>query len=262
MRKVTALIGLIVASMWVAGAYAETAEERGLAIATEVDLRDKGFGDSTNDLKMTLRDRYGNERPRYLRNRTKEIDSDGDMSIIVFDTPRDVKGTAFLSHTHKLGSDDQWLYLPALKKVKRISSSNKAGAFMNSEFSYEDIASQELEKYTYKFLREDSLDGVKVFVNEADPIDPKSGYSKLEVYIDAERYIALKIDFYNRGGMLKKTLKMDQFNQHKGKYWRANIWTMSNHQTGKETVLEQSNWSFDNNFTEKDFNKNSLSRIK
>ncbi len=237
-------------------------EERGLQIAKEIDLRDRGFGDSTNHLKMTLKDRHGNQRHRLLRNRTKEQAGEGDKSIIIFDTPRDVKGTAFLSHTHKVGSDDQWLYLPALKKVKRISSSNKAGAFMNSEFSYEDIASQEVEKYTYKYLREDTVAGVKVFVNEADPIDPKSGYSKLEVYVDAERYIALKIDFYNRGGRLKKTLVMDQYRQHKGKYWRADIWVMTNHQTGKVTALEQSNWTFDNNFTNKDFNKNSLSRMK
>lgn len=242
--------------------FAVTAEERGLQIATEVDARDRGFGDSTNDIVMTLRDKYGNERPRYIRNRTKEVEGDGDQSIVIFDNPGDVKGTAFLSHTHKEGSDDQWLYLPALKKVKRISSSNKAGAFMNSEFAYEDISSQEVEKYTYKFLREDMLDGKKVFVNQSDPVDPKSGYSKLEVYIDAERYIALKIDFYDRAERLKKTLTMEDYHQYKEKFWRANKWTMVNHQTGKMTILEQTNWTFDNGFTEKDFDKNSLARVK
>ncbi len=242
--------------------FSETPEARGLEIAQEVDRRDKGFGGSTNNIKMTLRDQYGNERPRFIRNRTKEQENDGDKSIVVFDNPGDVKGTAFLSHTHKVGSDDQWLYLPALKKVKRISSSNKAGAFMNSEFSYEDISSQEVEKYTYKYLREDEVRGIKVYVNEADPVDPKSGYSKLESFIDAERFIMLKIDFYDRGGRLKKTLIMDDYHQHKGKYWRANLWSMTNHQTGKITTLKQSEWNFDTTFTDKDFDKNSLSRIK
>ncbi len=243
-------------------AHALTPEERGLEIAQEVDRRDRGFGGSSNDIKMVLRDKYGNERPRFIRNKTKEQLEDGDKSIIVFDNPGDVKGTAFLSHTHKVGSDDQWLYLPALKKVKRISSKNKAGAFMNSEFAYEDISSQEVEKYTYRFLKEDNINDIKVFVNEADPVDPKSGYSKLHVYIDAERYIPLKIEFYDRGERMKKTLIMDGYNQYKGKFWRADTWTMTNHQTGKVTVLEQTNWSFDNNFTERDFDKNSLSRAK
>ncbi len=237
-------------------------EQLGLEIAKEVDRRDRGFGDSTSDITMTLSDKYGNERVRYIRNRTLERLDDGDMSIVIFDNPADVKGTAFLSHTHKVGPDDQWLFLPALKKVKRISSSNKAGAFMNSEFAYEDIASQEVEKYTYVFLGEENLNGKKVLVNAADPVDPKSGYSKLHVYIDAERYIPVKIDFYDRGERLKKTLLMKGYQQYKGKYWRAKTWTMTNHQTGKATVLTQNNWMFDNGFSERDFNKNSLSRIR
>ncbi len=261
MRNLITFIGALAISLPL-HTLAQAAEERGLEIAKEVDQRDRGFGGSSNDIKMVLRDRYGNERPRFLRNRTMEQLEDGDKSIVIFDNPGDVKGTAFLSHTHKIGSDDQWLYLPFLKKVKRISSSNKAGAFMNSEFAYEDISSQEVEKYTYKFLREDSLNGVKVFVNEADPVDPKSGYSKLEVYIDAERYIPLKIDFFNRGGKHKKTLLLEDYYQHKEKFWRANKWTMQNHQTGKLTILEQTNWNFDNNFSDRDFNKNSLSRVK
>lgn len=242
--------------------FAQTAEEKGLAIAVEVDKRDLGFGDSKNDISMILSDKYGNKRQRNLRNLTMEKEGDGDRTIIVFDNPGDVKGTAFLSYTHKSGPDDQWLYLPALKKVKRISSNNKAGAFMNSEFAYEDISSQEVEKYTYKFLREDEYEGNKVFVNELDPVDRKSGYSKLEVYVDQERYIPLKTDFYDRGGRLKKTLQMSEYNQYKGQYWRANNWSMVNHHTGKSTVLKMSDWLFDNEFTEKDFNKNSLSRVK
>lgn len=243
-------------------AFALTAEERGLQIAQEVDRRDTGFGDSTNDTKMILRDQHGNERPRFIRNRTMEQKGDGDKSIVIFDNPGDVKGTAFLSYTHKVGPDDQWLYLPALRKVKRISSNNKAGSFMNSEFSYEDIASQEVEKYTYKFLREDEFEGTKVYVNEMDPVDPKSGYSKMETYIDADRYIPLKVDFYDRGGRLKKTLIMEDYNHYKDQFWRAHTWTMTNHQTGKVTVLEQTNWVFDNGFTERDFDKNSLSRAR
>jgi len=241
---------------------AQTAEERGLEIAKKVDLMDRGFGDAVASIAMTLRDQHGNERTRYMRNRIMEVDNDGDKSIIIFDNPGDVKGTAFLSYTHKEGSDDQWLYLPRLKRVKKISSSNKAGAFMNSEFAFEDIASQEVEKYSYKFLREDEYEGKKCFVIESDPVDVKSGYSRLEVWIDQQRYIPLKTDFYDRGGRHKKTLMLSEYQQHLDKFWRAEMWNMQNHQTGKSTLLTMKEWKFRNGFSEQDFNKNSLSRTK
>ena len=145
---------LAAASMFVAIASAclttaaFASPEKGLEIAIEADSRDNGFGDSTAQMTMILMDKYGQSTERAIRNRTFEGDNEGDKSLVIFDSPGDVRGTAFLSHTKKAESDDQWLYLPALKRVKRIASSNKAGPFMGSEFSYEDIASQEVEKYT------------------------------------------------------------------------------------------------------------------
>lgn len=243
-------------------AAAETPEEKGLALAVEVDKRDSGYGDAMADITMILMDQQGNKRERFMRNRIKEVEGDGDKSMIVFDNPGDVKGTAFLSYTHKTGPDDQWLFLPALKRIKKISSSNKAGAFMNSEFAFEDIASQEVEKYSYTFQREDVFEGIPVFVNQSDPVDPKSGYSKIDVWIDQQRYIPLKVDFYDRGERLKKTLTLTEYQQYLDKYWRAGVWTMYNHQTGKSTIMKMDNWRFQNGFTEDDFSKNSLSRAK
>lgn len=262
MLKPIKTASLILLTLMAAPSLAQDATQRGLQIAQEVDSRDRGFGDSTNDITMVLKDQHGNQRERYIRNRTKEVESDGDKAIIIFDNPGDVKGTAFLSFTHKSGPDDQWLFLPKLKKVKRISSNNKAGSFMNSEFAFEDIASQEVEKYEYQFLREDEYEGRAVFVNQSDPVDPKSGYSKLEAWIDQERYIPLKIDFYNRAGELKKTLTFDGYAQYLDQFWRAESWTMQNHVTGKSTVLKMSNWQFQTGLDDSDFNKNSLQRIK
>ena len=96
--------------------------EKGLEIAIEADSRDKGFGNSTAQIKMILMDKYGQSTERAIRNRTFEGDNEGDKSLVIFDSPGDVRGTAFLSHTKKADSDDQWLYLPALKRVKRIAS--------------------------------------------------------------------------------------------------------------------------------------------
>ena len=108
-------------------ATAQSPEHKGLAIAQEADKRDTGFGDFTADMQMMLMDKHGQKSERRIRIRTLEVEADGDKSLTIFDTPRDVKGTAFLNFTHKTGDDDQWLFLPALKSVKRISSRNKSG---------------------------------------------------------------------------------------------------------------------------------------
>lgn len=240
----------------------ENAEQQGLAIAIEADNRDKGFKDVSADLTMVLRNKYGDETSRIMRNKTLEQANDGDKALITFDSPRDVKGTSFLSFTHKQGTDDQWLYLPALKRVKRISSSNKSGPFMGSEFAYEDISSQEVEKYSYRYLKDETLDGRLHFVIERDPVDPKSGYSKQIVWLDKAEYRPWKIEFFDRKGDLLKTLTMSDYNQYLNKFWRANTWSMINHQTEKSTVLTFSNWVFQQGFSDKDFTKNSLKRAR
>ncbi|VAW86663.1 Outer membrane lipoprotein-sorting protein [hydrothermal vent metagenome] len=237
-------------------------EKKGLAIATETDLRDADFGDSSASLKMVLRNRHGETSERLLRNKTLEVTNDGDKVIIIFDTPRDVKGTAFLSFTHKLEPDDQWLYLPALKRVKRIASRNKAGPFMGSEFAYEDISSQEIEKYSYRYIKDETFDGRDHFIIERDPVDPRSGYKRQRVWIDKAEYRIWKIDFYDRKDSLLKTLSYDDYNQYLKKFWRANIMEMTNHQTGKSTRLSWTEFSFKNGFSEKEFTKNALKKSR
>ena len=168
------LLALIVGSLGaIAPAQAQSPEAKGLAIARSADRRDLGFQDTQVDMLMVLKNRHGQESRRKIRNRTLEQKDDGDKSLIIFDSPRDIQGTAFLSFTHKSGPDDQWLYLPALKRVKRIASNNKSGPFMGSEFAYEDIASQEVEKYTYKYLRDEACDALTCFVVERYPVDKK-----------------------------------------------------------------------------------------
>ena len=241
---------------------AETPEERGLAIATEADRRDAGFGDYTSDVKMILRNKQGQESIREIRSKTLEMENDGDKSLTVFDHPRDVKGTALLSFTHKTGPDDQWLYLPALKRVKRIASDNKSGPFMGSEFAYEDITSQEVEKYTYKFIRDDNLNGMEVFVFERYPVDKKSGYTRQVVWMDKEKYKERRIEYYDRKYAPLKTLVLNEYNQYLDNIYRPHNMYMENHQTGKSTRILQTNFNFDVELTERDFDKNSLKRTR
>ena len=244
------------------GGQAETPEEKGLTIAIEADNRDTGFVDYTHDVQMILRNKQGQESTRMIRSKTLEVDDDGDKSMTIFDEPRDVRGTALLSFTHKEGPDDQWLYLPALKRVKRIASDNKSGPFMGSEFAYEDISSQEVEKYTYKFLRDDTLDGLEVFVFERYPLDKKSGYTRQIIWLDQEHYKERKIEYYDRKNALLKTLVLNDYHQYLDKFWRAHNMYMENHLTGKNTRLIQSNYEFNTGLTDRDFDKNSLKRAR
>jgi len=243
-------------------AVAGTAEQKGLEIATEAERRDTGFHDSTASMKMVLRNRQGEESTRFIRVLTLEQTDDGDKSLTIFDQPADVKGTAFLSFTHRSGPDDQWLYLPALKRVKRISSRNKSGPFMGSEFAYEDLSSQELDKYTYRYLRDETLHGMDCFVIERDPVDEYSGYTRQEVWVDKAEYRPQKIVFYDRKNALLKTLTFSDYQQYLDRYWRAQVMHMENHQTGKSTVLTWSDYSFQTGLTERDFNRNNLDRVR
>jgi outer membrane lipoprotein-sorting protein len=241
---------------------AQTPEEQGLAIAMEADKRDLGWGDSTADLKMILRNRQGEQSERAIRVRSLEVQGDGDKSLTIFDHPADVKGTAFLSYTHAVKPDDQWLYLPALKRVKRISSANKSGPFMGSEFAYEDISSQEIEKYRYRYLRDETIDGQEAFVIERFPQYKHSGYTKQIVWMDKRHYRVLKVEYFDRKGAHLKTLTMQGYRQYRDKFWRADRMDMVNHQNGKSTTLLWSNYRFTSGLSDRDFDRNSLKRAR
>ncbi len=243
-------------------AYAETLEEKGLALSKEAKMRDLGWQDFTANMKMVLKNKQGQESVREIRSKTLEVESDGDKSLTIFDTPKDVSGTAFLSFSHPVGADDQWMYLPALKRVKRISSRNKSGPFMGSEFAFEDLSSFEIEKYTYKYLKDENFDGNDCFVIEQFPVDKNSGYTRRVVWLDKENYQFRKIDFYDRKDSLLKTLTSTDYKQYLDKYWRADSMVMDNVQNGKSTTLIWSDYQFKVGLKQGDFNKNSLKRAR
>ena len=259
MKKILITVMAILLPLSVANA--ETPEEKGLKIATEIEARDNGYGDMTADMEMILVNKHGDKSVRQMTISNLEVPGDGDKGLSVFLNPKDIKGTALLTYSHKVGLDDQWLWLPALKRVKRISSSNKSGSFMGSEFAFEDISSFEVEKYTYKFLREETYEGKKVFVLEADPVDESSGYKRQLAYIDVERYIPLKTDFYDRKDSFLKTLTYEGYKQY-GKYWRPDSMNMINHQTGKSTTLSWTNYKFNTGLKDSDFTQNALKRAR
>ena len=133
---------------------------------------------------------------------------------------------------------------------------------MGSEFAYEDIASQEVKKYKYKFLRDDKFNGRNVFVIERYPQYERSGYSKQVAWIDKEMYQPLKIEFYDQHNKLLKTLTQHDYKQYLNKYWRPSRMEMVNQQNGKSTTLIWESYKFKNGLTSRDFDRNSLKRAR
>jgi outer membrane lipoprotein-sorting protein len=243
-------------------APAQTAEERGLAIARQAERRSSGYADYTARLTMVLRTRDGRERTREMRVSGLAMNGDGDRTLIVFENPRDLEGTALLTFSHPEESDDQWLYLPSLKRVKRIAAGNRAGSFMGSEFAYEDIGSQEVDKFTYRYVGDETLDGEEAFVVERRPVDSSSGYSRQTVWVDQEEYRPLRIDYYDKDGEVLKTLRFTGYRRITGTYWRAGQMTMTNHKTGRTTTLTWSDYTFDTGLAERNFSPNGLARAR
>jgi len=243
------------------GAFA--AEDRGYEIAARSDRSDVGFGDSEVELQMILRNAAGQQSTRSLRIATLEKPDEtvGDKSLVVFDTPRDIEGTALLSHAKILDPDNQWLYLPALKRVKRISSSNKSGPFVGSEFAFEDFTAIELNKFDYTVVGQEVCGELNCDVLERTPLYENSGYTKQVSWVDQTDFQIRKVEFYDRRGDLLKVLELSDYRNYEG-IWRAHKLSMTNVQTRKQTDLIYGDYAFNNGLAENDFVKGRLSRLR
>jgi outer membrane lipoprotein-sorting protein len=246
----------------IAGSPQAAQEKKGRHIAHEMDKVASGYGDYRARVEMTLRDRKGRESRRQMQYLTKEIPGDGDKSIVVFKRPQDIKGVTALTYSHKTTSDDQWLYLPKLRRVKRISSTNQAGPFLGSEFAYEDIGSQEPEKFTYQYLDQGIHEGNPCHKIERFPVNPDSGYSKQVVWVEIERMIPWRIDYYDRKGELLKTLTYSGYQMYQKRYWYPDVKEMVNYQTQKSTLVKYSDYAFSTNLSDQDLSVSALKRSR
>ncbi|MCO4782986.1 MAG: outer membrane lipoprotein-sorting protein [Candidatus Cloacimonetes bacterium] len=244
--------------------FSEDLVKKGYEVAKFIDERDMGFVNQVSDSEMILRNKHGQTSTRKMKIKILELNEEGkgDKSLVVFNHPRAVKGTAFLSFSKTVKPDDQWIFLPALKRVKRIASNNKSGPFMGSEFAYEDISSQDLAKYSYNYVREESKDGSKVHVFERVPRYKNSGYTKQVVWADEKEWRVHKIEFYDRKSSLLKTLTFSDYKQYKNGKWRPDLQTMINHQTGKSTKLTFLNYKFNQKLKSNDFTSAALKRVR
>lgn len=243
------------------GAQADSA--KGKEIAARYDQIDNGFGDHVATATMVLKNSGGQSSKRELTILTLERGGSkvGDKTISVFQSPKDVKGTAVLSHAKLTANDNQWIYLPAAKRVKRISSSNKSGPFVGSEFAYEDITGQELGKYGYNWLKTDNCGSATCDVVERTPLYKNSGYSKQQAWFNQGNGMIMRIDFFNRSGDLAKRLSFSKYKNVSG-YLRPHLMRMENLRNGKSTDLIFNNYRFKSGLSASDFKSGSLKNLR
>jgi len=225
------------------------------AIMKKVDARDDGKT-LEEDMMMILIDKNGKKRIRNLHTYGKDFGAD-EYSMMFFKSPADVKNTAFLTYDYDDASkdDDQWLYLPALKKVKRIPSSDKSSSFMGSDFSYFDMTDRNLEDFDFKLLKETKVRGHDAWMIESLPRTKKvikeSGYTKTVAIVRKDNYVVVRAINFMRNGK-KKYLDIKKLHKQGG-VWLPDEMTMTTKKgksTIHKTVLKFKNIKLNNNISD------------
>jgi hypothetical protein len=240
--------------------FAVTPEEEGYQIAKKAFENTRNFSDEKNFPILKLVNANGQEAERYMVGITLERQDAYDYALLQFLNPPDVRGTGLLTYQNPAGDDKQWLYLPELRRVKKISSSNKSGSFMGSEFAYEDITGNTLARWNYKKIGEGELNGKPCFIIEKYPNYKNSGYSKVKSWITKDQYLTSRSEMFDRK---KSLLKVQTFSKWKkyGNTWRSNEIVMNNLQTKKKSILTIRNREFGNNLSVRNFSKSTLQRL-
>ena len=211
--------------------------------------------DQSSNLTMTLINSQGKQRVRKLAQYLKD-NGTVEKKIMFFTAPADVKGTSFMNWSYSNGkSDDQWIYLPALKKIKRISSDSKGDYFMGSDFTYDDLGDRHPSQDTHKLLREETVNGVKCYVVQSIPKDEDYMYSKTITWINKATFVGVKKEFYDEDGDLLKIMHVNSSQKINGIIVVTKI-TMQNKQKNHKTIMSLSNVKIntgvpDSKFTER-----------
>ncbi len=215
--------------------------------------------DQTSDLTMTLINKSGDQRVRKIKQFTKDL-GDLEKSIMFFLSPADVKNTSFMNWTYDSDqSDDQWIYLPALKKTKRISSDSKSDYFMGSDFTYDDLGDRKLEDDTHQLLREETLDGIDCYVVESVSKNEDYMYSRTMVWINKSNFIGVKKEFYDEDEDLLKVLTIKKVEEISG-IWVITNSEMKNVQKDHRTSMVLSNIKINSGISESYFSERMMMR--
>ena len=235
-------------------------------IASNINARDEGIAVSRN-LKMQMTDRHGKVRVRETRAFRKYF-GDEKRTAIFYQKPKNIKDTAFLTYDYedKETDDDQWLYLPAMRKVRRISASDRGDYFLGTDLSYEDIKLEtrvSVKDYSRKTIAEDVVDGVHCYIVEETAIDNETaeelGHLRRESCVDDSIWMTRRSKFWDLQNNLLKTTYFKDISKVQG-IWTAHTIEVENHKTGHHTVFSFSDVNYTDGVKDSVFSKNALKR--
>lgn len=234
-------------------------ELTGLDIMLKVYNRPTG-DDMTANLTMTLENSRGDQRIREIKQFLKEM-GDMDKKIMFFISPADVRNTSFMnwSYADENKNDDQWIYLPALKKVKRISSDSKSDYFMGSDFTYDDLGDRHPNQDTHTVLKEESIDGVDCYVVESIPKDEEYMYSRTVTWVVKDKWIGLKKEFYDEDEDFLKRLTLKEYKEFGDVIIITNV-AMKNEQKNHQTEMKLSDVKINTGIADRQFTERMMKR--
>jgi len=261
MKTKKLLIGAFLSLTLLTSLNAQSARD----IMVKVDARDDGKS-LEQDMYMILIDKNNKQRTRDIKSYSKDFGVDSHR-IMFFKSPADVKNTSFLTFDYDKASkdDDQWLYLPALKKVKRIPSSDKSGSFMGSDFSYFDMTDRDLSDYKFKLIKETKVRGHSAWMIESTPTNKKivkeSGYTKTVAIVRKDNFVVVRAINYLTNGK-KKYLDLKKIHKQNG-VWvvdEMSMITKKGKSTLHKTVLKFKNIKVNKNLNDNLFTTRRLSK--
>src|SRR6056297_2182273 len=259
MKTTRNLITAMVLMLWIAPGMLNAQDLTGNEIMEKVYYRDEG-DDRKGNLTMTLVNARGDKRVRKLRQFYKDY-GDTEKKIMFFLSPADVRNTSFMnwSYDDPAKDDDQWIYLPALGKVKRISSDSKDDYFMGSDFTYDDLGDRHPDEDIHKLLREENIDGKQCYVVESVSKDEEDMYPKTITWVIKDIWIGLKKEFYDEDGDLLKILTLKKYEKIKD-YWVISNTEMKNIQDDHTTKMILSNIQVDIGVDDMKFTERTMTR--
>lgn len=245
--------------MLVLVSFSSWAEITGEQIITNVYNRESP-DDLKGNLTMVLENKRGDKRVREI-NQFIKSSAEEEKQIMFFTSPADVRDTSFMNWSfNQEGKDDsQWIYLPALKKVKRISSSGSNDYFMGSDFTYDDLGDRQPSEDTHTLLKTEDLDGDSCYVVESRSKDEDYMYSRTLSWVSKDKWIGLKKEFYDEDGELLKILTVEDLNEVEG-FWIISSSIMKNVQKDQSTLMELSNVEINRGIEDKIFTERVMTR--
>lgn len=251
---------ILLAALLTLGSMANyaNAQPNGQQIMNKVYNQPTG-NDMQGNLTMILENSSGEQRVRSLKQFIKD-EGKVEKKIMFFLSPADVRNTSFMNWSYTDGSnDDQWIYLPALRRTRRISSDSKSDYFMGSDFTYDDLGDRHVNEDSHKLLREETINDKACYVVESTPKEDDYMYSKTISWVMKDNFLGIKREFYDEKGKLLKTLSINNYDKIDG-FWTILGTEMHNVQRNHKTIMKFENVEYNKGIPNSKFTERSMTR--